>query len=147
MTSFDKTTKNRFKPDQTGSNRFKPEKKQKKNRLLAKRVQTRQQKKCTISSCNRLYKPSRHCNYHHNRCSISAQQFTLSLDQHTYSVASPAAMSSSDHAKSAKHVCEKCGLSFGRRDNLLRHIRTVCTSCRTNTITVYTCKKCGRNFD
>ena len=105
-----------------------------------------QQKTCTVSRNDRLYKSSRHCNCHHNRSSISAQQFTLSLDQHTYSVASPATMSSSDHVKSAKHVRDKCGSSFGRRDSLLSHIRTVGTSSRKNT-TVYTSTNCGRNFD
>ena len=64
-------------------------------------------------------------------------------------VASPAAMPSNDHAKSATYMCEKCGATFGRRYHLQRHVRTVCTSsssCRANT-TVYTCTKCERNFD
>ena len=123
MTSFEK---NPEKTDQTSSNRIKPEQNPEKNtRLLVKRVQTRH-RKCIVSSSDRLYKPSRHCNCRHNCSSISAHNFTLSLDQHTYSVAPPAAMSSSDHAKSAKHVCEKCGKSFGRVDNLLRHMRTIC---------------------
>ena len=47
--------------------------------------------------------------------------------------------------KSAPSAKKICGSSFGRRDNLLRHIRTVYTSSRKNT-TVFTCTKCGRNF-
>ena len=34
----------------------------------------------------------------------------------------------SDHAKRAKYVCEKCGATFGRLDNLQRHVRLVCSS-------------------
>ena len=64
-------------------------------------------------------------------------------------------MPSSDHAKKAKYVCEKCGVTFGRRDSLQHHVRTVC--CRSSRIssssrshketTTYTCKKCERNFN
>ena len=56
------------------------------------------------------------------------------------------------HAKRAKYACEKCGTTFGRLDNLQRHVRSVCSSSssssssRRNT-TVYTCKKCGRKFE
>ena len=51
-----------------------------------------------------------------------------------------------------RHQCEKCGVTFGRLDNLQRHVRSVCSSsnsssCRRRNTTVYTCKKCGRKFE
>ena len=48
-------------PVQTGSNQFKLEKKPR--------------KKCTVSSSDRLYKPIRYCNCHHNRSPISTVHF------------------------------------------------------------------------
>ena len=52
--TFERRGSNRFKPDQTG----------KKN-----------PKKCTVSSSDRLYKPSRYYNCDHNCSPISAQHF------------------------------------------------------------------------
>ena len=74
---------------------------------------------------------------------------TPSVNQHSYSVAPPALVPPSDHAKRKKYAC-KCDATFGRWDDLQHHIRSVCRLCsssssRKNT-TVYTCKKCGRNF-
>ena len=63
-------------------------------------------------------------------------------------------------------MCEKCGVTFGRRDSVQRHVRTVCSRSssrssssrssshsssrrrgpRENT-TTYMWKKCGRHFD
>ena len=72
------------------------------------------------------------------------------------SVAQPAVMPSSDHAKKAKFVCNKCGVRFGRWDTLRRHVRNLCShssrssSCsrsRRENTTTYMCKKCGRNFN
>ena len=77
---------------------------------------------------------------------------TPSWGLHSYSVAPPTVVPPSDHAKGAKYACEKCGTTFGRLDNLQRHVRSVCSnsssssSSRRNT-TVYTCKKCGRKFE
>ena len=53
-----------------------------------------------------------------------------SVGQPTNSTAS----SSSEHTKT--NVCQNCGLSFGRRDNLQPHVRTSCG----------TCQKCGLSF-
>ena len=120
---------NRFKPVQTGKN---------------------QGKKCTVSSSDRLYKPSRYCNCHHNRSSISTEHFDsilqstsrcrdgskfckhilyiifvcitiVLLSLHTYFVASLATM---------KYTCSKCNKVFGKK-NMLRHIRTACNSTTT----------------
>ena len=56
--------------------------------------------------------------------------------------------SPSDYAKRTKYACEKCGTTFGRLDNLQRHVRSVCSSSSSRrNITVYTCKKCGRKFE
>ena len=52
---------------------------------------------------------------------------TPSLDEHRYSVAPRSVAPSSDHSKKAKYVCEKCGVTFGRWNNLQRHVRYVCS--------------------
>ena len=79
---------------------------------------------------------------------------TPSWDIHSYSVAAPAVVSPSDHAKRAKYVC-KCNATFERLDDLQHHIRSVCNSSsssssrssRRKNTTSYTCTKCGRNFE
>ena len=139
---------NRFKPVQTGKNPG---------------------KKCTVSSCGRLYKPSRYCNCHHNRSSISTEHFDSTIQStsrcrdgskfckyilyiifvcitivlrslHTYFVASLATM---------KYTCSKCNKVFGKKYNMLRHIRTVCVAACNSTTTVSppsVCSKCGKVF-
>ena len=66
-----RTGSNRFKPVQTGSNRFKPV------QSGSNREKTR--KNCTVSSSDRLYKPSRYFNCHHNLSSISTEHFNSTL--------------------------------------------------------------------
>ena len=90
-----------------------------------------------------------------------------SCDQHTSSPAPPAVVPSSDHAKRTKYVCGKCGITFGRWDNLQHHVMYVCSvssstsssgsgssgsggsghNRRGKGIATYACKKCGRNFN
>ena len=75
---------------------------------------------------------------------------TPSVNQLSYSVAPPAAVPPSDHAKRTKYAC-KCDATFGRWDDLQNHVRFVCrlsssSSSRKKT-TVYTCTKCGRTFN
>ena len=84
---------------------------------------------------------------------------TPSSDHHTYSLAPTAVVTCSDHAKRTKYACEKCGVTFGRWDNLQRHVRSVCSgssrssgsshsrSRSSKETATYTCKKCGRNFN
>ena len=71
------------------------------------------------------------------------------MNEHSYYVAQPAAVSSSDHAKRTKYSC-KCDATFGRWDDLQHHVRSVCrlssSSSRTKTA-VYTCVKCGKKFN
>ena len=82
-----------------------------------------------------------------------ASHSTPSVNQHSYSVAPPAAVPPSDHAKRTKYAC-KCDATFGRWDDLQHHVRSVCrlssnsssSSSRKKT-TVYTCTKCGRKFN
>ena len=94
----------------------------------------------------------RHCGLAFDTCAELQRHVqchsTPSWDVYSYSVAPPTVVPPSDHAKRAKYVCEKCGGTFGRLDNLQRHVRLVCSSSssRRNT-TVYTCKKCGRKFE
>ena len=77
------------------------------------------------------------------------------------SVAPLAVVPSSDHAKTAKYVCEKCGVTFGRWESLQYHVRSFCnhsshsrsssssssSSRGRSRRATYTCKKCGRNFN
>ena len=56
------------------------------------------------------------------------------LDSHATLSNDTTAPSSREHTKT--HVCQNCGLSFGRRDSLQRHVRTSCG----------TCQKCGLSF-
>ena len=73
---------------------------------------------------------------------------TPSVNEHSYSVAQPAAVPPSDHAKRMKYAC-KCDATFGRWDDLQHHVSSVCrlssSSSRKKT-TVYTCTKCGKKF-
>ena len=94
----------------------------------------------------------RHCGLAFDTCAelqrhVHSHLSTPSWGLHSYSMAPPTVVPPSDHAKRAKYACEKCGATFGRLDNLQRHVRSVCSSSssRRNT-TVYTCKKCGRKF-
>ena len=69
------------------------------------------------------------------------------MNEHSYSVAQPAAVPPSDHAKRTKYSC-KCDATFGRWDDLQHHVRSVCrlsSSSRKKTA-VYTCTKCGKKF-
>ena len=50
---------------------------------------------------------------------------TPSVNQHSYSVAPPAAVPPSVHAKRTKYAC-KCDATFGRWDDLQHHVRSVC---------------------
>ena len=50
---------------------------------------------------------------------------TPSVNEHSYSVAPPAAVPPSDHAKRTKYAC-KCNATFGRWDDLQHHVRSVC---------------------
>ena len=74
---------------------------------------------------------------------------TPSVYQHSYSVAPPAVVPPSDHAKRKIYAC-KCDATFGRWDDLQHHIRSVCRLCSSSSIrkktTFYMCQKCGRNF-
>ena len=74
---------------------------------------------------------------------------TPSVNEHSYSVAQPAAVPPSDHVKRTKYAC-KCDATFGRWDDLQHHVRSVCrlssSSSRKKT-TVYTCTKCGKTFN
>ena len=95
----------------------------------------------------------RHCGLAFDTCAelqrhVQSCHSTPSWGLQSYSVAPPTMVPPSDHAKRAKYACEKCGTTFGRLDNLQRHVRSVCgsSSSRRNT-TVYTCKKCGRKFE
>ena len=63
-----RTGSNRFKLVQTDSNRFNPD-----------QTGKNPGKKCTVSSSDRLYKPSRYFNCHHNRSSISTEHFNSTL--------------------------------------------------------------------
>ena len=68
---------------------------------------------------------------------------TPAVNEHSYSVAQPAAVPPSDHAKRTKYSC-KCDATFGRWDDLQHHVRSVC---RLSSSTVYTCTKCGKKFN
>ena len=70
---------------------------------------------------------------------------TPAVNEHSYSVAQPAAEPPSDHAKRTKYSC-KCDATFGRWDDLQHHLRSVCRLSRKKT-TVYTCTKCGKKFN
>ena len=75
---------------------------------------------------------------------------TPSVNEHSYSVAPPAVVPPSDHAKRMKYAC-KCDATFGRWDDLQHQVRSACHLSRSNSssrekTTVYTCTKCGKNF-
>ena len=104
----------------------------------------------------------RHCGLAFDTCAELQRHVeshsTPSWDIHSYSVAPQAVVPPSDHAKRAKYVCEKCGATFGRLENLQRHVRLVCSrrrrrrrssssSSRRRNTTVYMCKKCGPKFE
>ena len=80
-----------------------------------------------------------------------ASHATPAVNEHSFSVAPPAVVPPSDHAKRTKYAC-KCDATFGKWDDLQHHVRVVCrlsssrSSNRTKT-TVYTCAKCGKNFN
>ena len=59
------------------------------------------------------------------------------VNQHADSVAPPAAVPPSEHAKGTKYAC-KCDATFGRWDDLQHHVRSV--------YRLSTCTKCGKNF-
>ena len=100
----------------------------------------------------------RHCGlafdtYAELRCHVEGHS-TPSVNQHSYSVAPPAAVSPSDPEKRTKYAC-KCDATFGRWDDLPHHVRSICrlsssssssSSSSRKKITVYTYTKCGRNF-
>ena len=93
----------------------------------------------------------RHCGLAFDTCAelqrhMQINHSTPSCGLHSYSLAPPVVAPPNDYAKRAKYACEKCGTTFGRLDNLQRHVRSVCSSSRRNT-TVYACKKCGRKFE
>ena len=99
----------------------------------------------------------RHCGLAFDTCAelqrhVQSNHSTPSCDFHSYSVAPPIVAPPSDYVKRAKYVCEKCGTTFGRLNNLQRHVWSVCSgssssgSSSRNT-TVYACKKCGRKFE
>ena len=74
---------------------------------------------------------------------------TPSVNEHSYSVAQPAAVPPSDHAKRTKYAF-KSDATFGRWDDLQHHVRSVCrlsSSSSRKMTSVYICTKCGRNFD
>ena len=94
----------------------------------------------------------RHCGLAFDTCAelqryVQSHHSTPSWDLHSYSVAPPTVVPPSDYTKRAKYVCEKCGATFGRLDNLQRHVRSVCSSSSRRNTTVYTCKKCGQKFE
>ena len=73
---------------------------------------------------------------------------TPSVNEHSYSIApSIATPPPSNRAKKTKYSC-KCDATFVRCDNLQHHVRTACRLTKKTTATVvYTCAKCGRNFN
>ena len=101
----------------------------------------------------------RHCGLAFDTCAelqrhVQINHSTPSCGLHSYSVAPPMVTPPSDYAKRTKYACEKCGATFGRLDNLQRHVRSVCSSSssssssrRRRNTTAYTCKKCGRKFE
>ena len=98
----------------------------------------------------------RHCGLAFDTCTelqrhVQINHSTPSCGLHSYSVAPPIVTPPNDYAKRTKYACEKCGTTFGRLDNLQRHVRSVCSSSsssrRRRNITVYTCKKCERKFE
>ena len=98
----------------------------------------------------------RHCGLAFDTCAelqrhVQSNHSTPSCDFHSYSVAPPIVTPPSDYVKRAKYACEKCGITFGRLDNLQHHVRSVCSSSssssRRRNTTVYACKKCGRKFE
>ena len=147
------TGSNRFKLDhtgQTGSNRENPG------------------KKCTVSSCSRLYKPSRYRNCHHNRSSISTEHFDSILQSTSrcrdisdtlsfvsiyyiylclYCNRSPIfAHLFRASLETMKYTCSKCNKVFARNYHLLRHERTACNSTTTTVSPPSVCSKCGKVF-
>ena len=94
----------------------------------------------------------RHCGLAFDTCAelqrhVHSNRSTPSWGLHSYLVAPPTVVPHSDHAKRAKYACKKCGATFGRLDNLQRHVMSVCSSSRRRrNTTVYTYKKCGRKF-
>ena len=82
-----------------------------------------------------------------------ASHSTPAVNEHTYSVAQATVVLPSDHAKRTKYSC-KCDATFGRWDALQHHVRSVCrlsssssSSSNRKKTTVYTCAKCGQNFN
>ena len=82
-----------------------------------------------------------------------ASHLTPAVNEHTYSVAQPIEVPPSDQAKRTKYSC-KCDATFERWDDLQHHVRSVCrlssSSSRSSNrkqTTVYTCAKCGKNFN
>ena len=82
-----------------------------------------------------------------------ASHSTPAVNEHTYSVAQPIVLPPSDQAKRTKYSC-KCDATFGRWNDLQHHVRSVCrlnssssSSSNRNKTAVYTCTKCGKNFN
>ena len=101
-------------------------------------------------SCRRVMKRHlcRHCGlaldtYVELRRHVESHS-TPSVNEHSYSIAP--SVPPSNRAKKTKYSCE-CDATFVRWDKLQRHVRTTCRLTKKTTTVVYTCTKCGRDFN